>query len=753
MRGTAGTAAAEHQSYSRPLACRSIVRRLSLVTGSRHRQQQRRHDSRSLHTHVHLFHSKKLLLPVLFKACVIIVVALLVAAPGLAHGDALSEIVVTSQRRDQAMLDHAGNIDLLDAALVDGVRHQHPYELMTRSAGVWVSRGSGQEHLTAMRSPVLTGAGSCGGFLFLEDGIPIRPAGFCNVNQLFEIATEQARSVEVIRGPGNALYGSNALHGTMNFLMPAPGDRADAHGSLELGSNEFARLRVEGPIDPESRFFGSLMLTDDGGFRDDSGYTQWKAHGKAATRFLEGDLLVAFTATDLDQETAGFIVGEDAYRDPEINRSNPNPEAFREASSQRLYGIWSRDVDNFSIDIRPYLRHSEMSFLQHFLPGQPLEENGHASVGALSAVTVESDNVVTVVGADIEWGDVWLEETQFGPAEGSDFLRETRPEGKHYDYDVKTFLMAPYIQAEIMAGDRFTFGLGLRAEYSRYDYDNRMLTGNSRDDGTPCGFGGCLYSRPADRSDSFVNFAPNLSVGIRLDPESLLYVSAARGFRAPQTTELYRLQSGQEVADLESERIDSVEAGLRRSGSAWSVDVSLFTMRKRDSVFRDAQGFNVSGARTRHQGLEASVDWQIAGSWSATLDATYARHQYDFDRVAARGETFVSGRDVDTAPRLFGGVEVNYDDGNRLRGAMQWVYMGDYFLDAENRFDYPGHSLVNLRATIDVGSRTSLTARINNLLDEEYADRADYAFGNYRYFPGRGREVFVEFRYSLAGAR
>ncbi|MDH3585682.1 MAG: hypothetical protein OEQ30_01200 [Gammaproteobacteria bacterium] len=31
--------------------------------------------------------------------------------------------------------------------------------------------------------------------------------------------------------------------------------------------------------------------------------------------------------------------------------------------------------------------------------------------------------------------------------------------------------------------------------------------------------------------------------------------------------------------------------------------------------------------------------------------------------------------------------------------------------------------------------------------DRDVADRADYAFGNYRYFPGRGRELFVEFRY------
>ena len=37
-----------------------------------------------------------------------------------------------------------------------------------KTAGVWLSRGSGQEHLTAIRSPVLAGAGSCGDFIELR---------------------------------------------------------------------------------------------------------------------------------------------------------------------------------------------------------------------------------------------------------------------------------------------------------------------------------------------------------------------------------------------------------------------------------------------------------------------------------------------------------------------------------------------------------------------------------------------------------
>ncbi len=679
----------------------------------------------------------------------VLVAASLAAAPGAATlADDIEEIIVTSQRRDQPLLQHAGNIERIDGAIVTDVGHQHIHELMTRVAGAWLSRGSGQEHLTAIRSPVLTGAGSCGAYLFLEDGIPIRPSGFCNVNQMFELFTEQAAAIEVIRGPGSALYGSNALHGIVNVLPATPGNPADDFVAIETGANDFLRLgaAVSGP--PQRPWRGALLYADDGGFRDDAGYRQGKLRLQRSWE-LAGDstLETALSATGLDQETAGFITGRDAYRDASVNRSNPNPEAFRKASSVRLHGIWRRPLARADLDVRPYLRHSRMEFLQHFLPGQPLEENGQVSAGLLLALSFDRPGARIVTGMDIEWADVFLEETQSGPTEGSDFLVETRPTGKHYDFDVTTTAVAPYLQADIDAGERLTVSAGVRLEYVHYDYSNRMLAGNTRDDGTPCGFGGCLYSRPESRSDHFRNWAPKLGVVFRLTDSARLYGNLARGFRAPQVTELYRLQSGQQVADLDSERIDSLEVGLRLKRPSASIDVAAFAMQKRDSVLRDSSGFNVSGGRSRHEGVEVALDWQLYRWLTLTLNSSYARHVYDFNSVAARGETFESGRDVDTAPRWLGAAEFAIRPADDIDVAIAWTSIGDYYLDAENRHRYPGHDVVNLRARIALNARLSVTARLNNLLDTEYADRADFAFGTYRYFPGRGRELFVEFRY------
>ena len=78
---------------------------------------------------------------------------------------------------------------------------------------------------------------------------------------------------------------------------------------------------------------------------------------------------------------------------------------------------------------------------------------------------------------------------------------------------------------------------------------------------------------------------------------------------------------------------------------------------------------------------------------------------------------------------------------------LEWVGVGRYFVDAANEHEYEGHDLLNLRVGWDVARRWRGTVRINNLTDRAYADRADYAFGNYRYFPGRRRSVFLELNY------
>lgn len=619
---------------------------------------------------------------------------------------------------------------------------KHPHEILDRVPGAWVSLGSGQEHLTAIRSPVLTGAGACGAFMVLEDGVPTRPAGFCNVNQLFELNIAQASQIDVLRGPGTVAHGSNAMHGAIEITTPGTTDKKPNELSLEVGSDDYKR----GLFSAAGEHMAvQLNVTDAGSFRDDEhfqhGLFNWQMEHTIAG--YTGRTSLAYA--NLDQDTAGFILGKNAFRDRHLRVENLNPDAFRKAWALRLSSRWNGLTSKADdLEFIPYIRSSQMDFLQHFLPGTPLEQNSQRSAGLL--FTWSRPGFLTA-GLDIEMAEGSLSEYQKTAIEtGSNFLRETRPQGLHYDYNAKSSTLALWAQLQKELKPGLTITAGLRGEYLSYDYDNKMLDGNTRDDGSECLFGGCLYMRPSDRSDNFSNLSPELGVSMKLGQNALLYVRTARGYRAPQATELYRLQSGQSVADLKPETLDSVEIGLNGSLDTIEFDVSLYAMRKQNFIFRDANGFNISHGKTRHLGLEALLHWQISDSFRISANLSRAQHTYEFSHNLARGEVIVAGNEIDTAPRWLGAWRARWHQQNHEIEA-EWVYQGGYFLDAENAHRYSGHQLMNLRGSMMLGSQHSLSLRLSNVFNTHYAERADFAFGNYRYFPGAGRSVSVQWHY------
>ena len=219
------------------------------------------------------------------------------------------------------------------------------------------------------------------------------------------------------------------------------------------------------------------------------------------------------------------------------------------------------------------------------------------------------------------------------------------------------------------------------------------------------------------------------------------YVVAGLGFRPPQVTELYRLQSGQTVADLDSENVRALETGARASLGGLDIDVATYAETTRNLIFRDANGFNVSDGATEGQGVEADIAWRSAGH-TLELAVAWGRHRYAFDRDLGRGERIVDGNEVDTAPRWLGSTRWRWQ-GGRATSEVELAYIGSHYINASNTARYGGHALVNWRGTWQASPRLGLFARLVNALDRPYADRADFAFGSYRYFPGMPRQLYV----------
>lgn len=648
----------------------------------------------------------------------------------------VEEVVVSAQATITSDPLTSLSSAVLDKDQIEAVQAVHPHELLVQVPGVWISRGSGQEHLTAMRSGVLTGAGACGAYLLLENGIPIRPASFCNVNGLFELNTEQAQSIEVLRGPASSRFGGNALHGVINSVNLGPTERNIY--SLQVGSNSYSR--IGGEFASESLSI-SGHATETGGWRDDTGYAQHKLNGHFRAGFGSWKGTHTLSYTSLNQETGGYVVGLDGYKDETLRFSNPNPEAFRDAESIRLASHWRKG----KLTLKEFLRHSSMDFLMHFLPGQPLEHNEQTSGGALAHWDYEFDQWSVSFGVQGELARIKLSEVQVNPTVGSAFLVATRPMGTHYDFSVNAKHLGLFHDGTRQASDRTTWQYRIRLESANYSYDNLHLDGNTKDDGTNCGFGGCLYSRPADRQDSFVDAAFQVGVEVAVSQRATLHGLVGTGFRPPQVAELYRLQSGQAFTDIDSEALRAFEIGFTREAEETKLSLIGYVERSRDLILRDAEGFNQSGGRVNSSGVEARVELSVSDNHAVRVNHSLARHVYDYTQDLARREVIVAGNYVDTAPKNLGSMQWRWRIGEALKSDLEINWIGAYFMDAANTLEYPGHVVTHWRGYWQASAQWEISAHVRNLLDKQYADRADWSFGNPRYFPAMPRSVQVGF--------
>ncbi len=661
--------------------------------------------------------------------------------------DQLTEqVLVTATRMPENGNGLPAAWSVVDEDTLNLTGHTHINEIMQQVPGVWITRGNGQESLTSLRSPTLTGAGSCGAFYMASDGISLRAPGFCNVNQLFDANSEQAGRIEVIKGPGTALYGSNAMHGVINILSAAPTGEIDNNITIEAGPYDYYRAKYR-----YSSTYGAHGIsvringTTDGGYKDDSGYDQQKMTLRHDYTTDTLKITSVLDLSNLNQETAGFIKGKNAYEDSDLKKTNPNPEAYRDAKSLMLYSRLDFTLnDNNMLSVTPYVRDNKMEFMQHFLPWKSIEENGHSSLGLKTALYTDLSFGQWVNGIDLEYTDGWLKETQ------DDDFSPSKPAGVHYDYQIDATVAAAYSQISGSIDSRWEYTAGARLEYTNYNYNNN--TG----DGSACApdVFECRFFRPADREDNFTNWSLNAGSSYQYADEHYAYARISHGFRAPQATELYRLQAGQEVADLDSEQMDSVEFGFRGTAlQRLSYDVSTYYMDKENVIFQDANRQNISGAKTKHKGIDIALDYRFTDSWSFRLDGTYAEHKYAsrIQLLGAKGD--IKGNYIDTAPKSFGSAAVQWDfnktTGLPTMAALEWVYMGSYYLEPDNKQEYKGHSLLNLRVSSQLGKQFSGSIRLTNLLDEDYAERADFGFGDYRYFVGQPLGAYIEIGYQL----
>lgn len=636
--------------------------------------------------------------------------------------EVLEETVVSATRvaADPLNVPHALEILHGDALRLDRASRTLPESLM-QSPGVMVQKtGHGQG------SPYIRGLT---GFrnLLQVDRVRVNHAALRDgPNQYWNTVDPYSASrTELVKGPGSVLYGSDAIGGTLSVFTFDPdevtqpglfyrGSSAErSHTARAEAGHEWSNgLRLEGGATVKQ--YGDLEGGSDVGRQENTGYDEVDWDARAAWMFDdERTLLLSHQSvsqrdvprthkTIYGTDWKGLSVGSELQRDLDQDRDLTTLQYHTDTwyaglslqqhaeERDRIRGDGRRDVQGFDLD-------SYGAFFQF----QPTPD--------------------WVVGADLYLDDVDSFRDDFN-ADGS--FNRSRIQGPVGD-DASYLSLGVYGQYTAHLGEDLDLLLGARANYAEADVDRfeDPETGE--------------VSQLERDFDAIVGSARLLW---RLDEGLSAFAGLSQGFRAPNLSDLTRLDSARSneietpSPDVEPEHFLSTEVGLKLRRGGMQGSVAAYYTDLEDLIVRTPTGRELDGAFEVSKlnaadgyvmGLELEGQMAFGDHWTARGFAAWQDGEADAfltsERDAVReplsrlmpptamialrrqlGDWWVEGglRLADKADKL----------SSRDKGDSQRIPEGGT----------PGYVVPDLRVGWDPSDRLSVSLSLENLTDEDF---------------------------------
>jgi len=584
------------------------------------------------------------------------------------------------------------------------------------------------------------------------DGVPATlPDGQGQVSHFdFDVADR----VEVLRGPYSVLYG-NAAGGVVQ-LWSAPGT-ATPQTTLGVyaGSNDSFRYLADtrgtvGAMD--YNVAASQFLS--GGYRDHSRVNRQTAHARLGFDLGQGQTLT-LVMNHLDQPVAQDPMGlTKAQLQANPQQASPAAEQFDTRKSTRqdqlglIYerpsgddGQWRAMVYYGQREITQYQSIPVATQANPLQPGGVVQPNTHYG------------------GADLRWthrGD-WLGgDYEFVLGGGGDYQRQHRLGYENFvgetlgvkgalrrDEDDNVNNVDVYVQWYWHFAPSWALLLGLRHDDVRFSAHDYYIT----------------PSNPDDSGD--VNYAattPVVALQWRPGDELRLYASYGEGFETPSYNELGYRSDGQPglALNLRPARSHNIELGAKwQATRALAFNAALFRANTRDELAIDT---SVNGRTTyrnvpeaRRQGVELSMDGEIAPSWHLVAGYTHLQAQFRSGFLTCIATPCIApnvpvraGSRMPGVPEDYGslllrhGGDARWSQGLTLTGAGPTTAndfgtaraAGYVVADADVTYSFP----------LGEATRMQLSARVNNLADHQYVGSLIVNDGNGRYYePAPGR--------------
>ena len=658
----------------------------------------------------------------------------------------LAQVVVSAGGGRQLRTDAPIAISKISPRMLEEAKAASLEQVINKVHGVYMVNLGNEQHSMGIRQPLTVKSL----FLYLEDGIPLRPTGIYNHNALIEMNMAALGSIEVIKGPASSIYGSEAIGGSINFISKIPPEEATAKIGIQGDNLGYKRLDfdVGNTFGQTGLYAAGYYANRRNGYREHSDFHKLAFNVAANYKLGERDNLTATLAvTDYHTDMTGAIDSTDFY-----SKSYPSMHTFtyRKVKSLRLRSTWDhfwndKSKTSFNLIYRDNLMGQNPAYRVRNNPQNPAKASGE-----INEQTFQSYGAIIRHLQEMDWLDARLVgglSLDYSPSQFmAEFIDVDRDEQGHYadyhridslltHYRVNLLNSAAFAQLEFSPIQKLKLILAARYDHFQYDYQNYL---------TPDAFSGA-----PDAVNSFNYLSPKVGFTYDVLQGKGFYGNYSVGFAPPQVSELYR---GVKVPVLEPSLYHNYElGGWWNFGERISLDFSLYQLDGTNEIINvyldDGTTENRNAGQTLHQGIEYSINYSPVSQLKFRFGGANSRHEY-VDYVES-GNSY-NGKKMESAPAWIANSEVFYYPQilKGLRIGLEWQRMSSYYMDPANTERYEGFNVFNVRLGYEK-DRLDTWINLLNTTDELYATNASKSRFGKSYSPGDPRSISIGLAFRL----
>ncbi|SHG11094.1 Outer membrane receptor proteins, mostly Fe transport [Flavobacterium fluvii] len=687
----------------------------------------------------------------------------------------LEEVFVTANRTATLRKETPVAISKLTAKTINETKAVALYEIANKVPGVLMVNLGNEQHMMSIRQPMTTNAY----YLYLEDGLSIRPMGIFNHNALLEINQFNLQNIEVVKGPASSLYGPEAVGGTINLISIKPSIDPEFKFGIQADQWGYRRIQAAGgaTVGKVGFHVSGISSLQKNGWMTFSDYRKDNINARIDYNINTNTRLISNTMYgQYYSDMSGGVNETDFY-----NRDYKSTSDFtyRKSDALRTRLTLEHDWnDNAGSYITAYYRDNKLgqnpSYGIKWSPtinptkaAGEVNSNNFKSYGAIAQHTQKFDFLNTkIVGGVLYdyspvtyWAYLLEMKANLNPGlpgkQTVNYYEITaeRPDVKLANYSADIFNKAAYAQMSINPINKLVITAGARYDNLKVNYNNAL------DNST----GTKIYDKPT------------FKVGINYNPAKFtgIYANYAQGFAPPGITSIFRAKPGtggttgkpaEFYYNLEPATFNNYEMGgwLAVLNGKLIFDYAVYYMEGKNELLNVKLPDNSTDYRsvgeTRHKGIEFGGNYKmLSNQLNIRFGGTVAEHTFIDFKVSDKPTDVLQnldGKEMPNAPKWSGNSEVSYYPNwlPKFRTSLEWQSVGSYYQDQVNTVKYTGYDIFNFRAGYE-WKGIEIYGNIINITDKLYAynvSRGNLTTSQPAYLAAAPRTFLVGLQYNFS---